>query len=82
VHALAAITGLHHSEGPHRFLRYGRLRRMVQQAGFVVEEDETTVLVPGGPDFLVSLGERIEKRTRRTLMPWLGLRRVLVCRRV
>ena len=82
VHALAAITGLHHSEGPHRFLRYGRLWRMVKQAGFVIEQNETTVLVPGGPDFLVSLGERIEARTRRTLMPLLGLRRVLICRKV
>ena len=82
VHALAAVTGLHHSEGPHRFLPYRRLRRMVEDAGFVIVEDETTVLVPGGPDILVSLGERIEERTRRTLMPLLGLRRVLVCRKL
>src|SRR3990172_11450091 len=37
VHALAAITRLHHSEGPHRFIRYGRLLRMVDAAGFQVE---------------------------------------------
>ena len=81
VHALAAITGLHHSEGPHHFLSYGRLIRMVQDAGFVIEENETTVLVPGGPEWLVSLGERIEERTRHSLMPLLGLRRVLICRK-
>ena len=43
VHALAAITGLHHSEGPHRFIRYGRLQRMIVDAGFEIEHAETTV---------------------------------------
>jgi len=30
VHALAAISGAHHSEGPHRFIRYQRLEQMVR----------------------------------------------------
>ncbi|MDI9546470.1 MAG: Coenzyme F420 hydrogenase/dehydrogenase, beta subunit C-terminal domain [Chloroflexota bacterium] len=81
VHALAAITGLHHSEGPHRFIGYRRLLRMVKDAGFVIEQAETTVLVPGGPQALVKAGEWMEQRTRSTLMPLLGLRRVLVCRK-
>jgi SAM-dependent methyltransferase len=82
VHALAAITGLHHSEGPHRFIGYQRLRRMVVAAGFRIERAETTVLIPGGPTLLVRLGEWIEQRTRHTLMPLLGLRRILVCTRL
>jgi len=82
VHALAAITGLHHSEGPHRFIGYRRLLRMVRTAGFAIEQAETTVLVPGGPEALVKAGEWIEERTRHTLMPLLGLRRVLVCRKL
>jgi coenzyme F420 hydrogenase subunit beta len=81
VHALAAITGLHHSEGPHRFLRDARLRRMVSDAGLTITRAETTVLVPGGPKPLVRLGEWLEERTRHTLMPWLGLRRILICRK-
>lgn len=81
VHALAAITGLHHSEGPHRFVRRSRLRGMVLDAGFTIEKEATTVLVPGGPDWLVRLGEWIEARTQRSLMPVLGLRRILICRR-
>ena len=79
VHALAAITGLHHSEGPHRFIRFGRLVRMIEAAGFTISGAETEVLVPGGPAALISVGEWIEKRTRRTLMPLLGLRRMFVC---
>ena len=81
VHALAAITGAHHSEGPHRFIRYRRLLDMIELAGLEIEVAETTVLVPGGPDWLVKLGERIERATRHTLMPLLGLRRVIICRK-
>ncbi len=81
VHALAAIAGLHHSEGPHRFLRYRRLLAMLAQAGFQLVRAETTVLVPAGPEILVRLGTWVEERTRRWLMPWIGLRRVLVCSR-
>lgn len=79
VHALAAITGMHHSEGPHRFIRRRRLLTMVRQAGFEVEKEETTVLIPGGPAGLVRLGEWLEAKTKNWLMPWLGLRRVLIC---
>lgn len=82
VHALAAITGLHHSEGPHRFIRYGRLLAMVERAGFQVERAETNVLIPEGPDWLVRLGEWLERRTEHSLMPWVGLRRFLICRRL
>jgi coenzyme F420 hydrogenase subunit beta len=81
VHALAAIFGLHHSEGPHRFIRYHRLLDMIRHAGLRIEAAETTVLVPGGPDGLVRFGEWVEQRTRHTLMPLLGLRRVIVCRK-
>jgi len=81
VHALAAITGYHHSEGPHRFIRYHHLRQMTEAAGFVIEKDVTTVLVPGGPKFLVRWGEWIEQHTRNSLMPWLGLRRIFIARK-
>ena len=81
VHALAAVTGLHHSEGPHRFLRYRRLETMILDAGFQIEAAETTVAVPGGPAQLVAFGEWLEDKTRHTLMPWIGLRRVIVARK-
>ncbi len=81
VHALAAITGLHHSEGPHRFIHFRRLKAMVEQAGFEIERVETTVFVPGGPAILVKIGEWVEQKTKHWLMPLLGLRRVLICRK-
>jgi SAM-dependent methyltransferase len=81
IHALAAVTGLHHSEGPHRFVRYRRLVEMVERAGFRVEQAETNVLIPAGPEWLVRFGEWLEGRLRHSLMPWIGLRRMLICRR-
>jgi ubiquinone/menaquinone biosynthesis C-methylase UbiE len=82
VHALAAITKLHHSEGPHRFIRYGRLLEMVEQAGFHVEYAETNVLVPEGPGWMINLGEWLEKGIMNSLMPLIGLRRFLICRKL
>jgi ubiquinone/menaquinone biosynthesis C-methylase UbiE len=81
VHALAAICGFHHSEGPHRFIGYHRLERMIQASGFIIDKEQTTVLIPGGPAFLVRFGEWIEQRTTHTLMPMLGLRRIFIGRK-
>jgi SAM-dependent methyltransferase len=81
VHALAAIFKFHHSEGPHRFVRLGNLQSMIVDAGFEIENVETTVFIPGGPRWLIRLGEWIENRTRGWLMPLLGLRRVIVARK-
>lgn len=81
VHALAAILKFHHSEGPHRFVPYRKLLTMVQRAGFVTQRQETTVLIPGGPDWLVRVGEWLEQRSRHSLMPLLGLRRVIIARK-
>jgi ubiquinone/menaquinone biosynthesis C-methylase UbiE len=82
IHALAAVTGYHHSEGPHRFIPYRRLVGMVERSGFEIVNAETTVLVPGGPEFLIKFGEWIEARTRATLMPLLGLRRIVIGRKM
>ncbi len=81
LHALAAILNLHHSEGPHRFIRRARLVSMIQGAGFEIASEETTVLIPGGPRWLLRLSDWVEAHTRRTLMPLLGLRRIFACRK-
>jgi SAM-dependent methyltransferase len=81
IHAFAAILKLHHSEGPHRFIPYKRLMRMIKTAGFEIENAETTVLIPAGPNALIRLGEWVERKTRRWLMPLVGLRRVIVARK-
>jgi SAM-dependent methyltransferase len=82
MHALAAVTGLHHSEGPHRFQRFERLKQMIWDAGFTIEHAETTVLIPAGPDWFIEMGGWIEDRTKDTLMPRIGLRRLFICKRL
>lgn len=82
VHALAAIAGLHHSEGPHRFLPFGQLRLFTTIAGFQTIRARTAVLVPAGPRWLINLGEWLESRMSPGLMGAVGLRRLLICRKL
>lgn len=79
VHSIAAILNLHHSEGPHRFLHKRKVRRFIKQAGLSIAKEQTTVLVPAGPKFLIKFGEWFEKKFKNTLMPHLGLRRIFIC---
>jgi len=81
IHAFAAITGLHHSEGPHRFVPMKKIYKTLKDAHFSVERVATTVLIPFGPRWLTRAGEWIEARTKNTIMPLLGLRRILICRK-
>jgi hypothetical protein len=76
---LAAITGLHHSEGPHRFVPRRHLREAISVAGFLIEHVETTVLIPAGPPWLLRLGRSLEKRLQTILMPLIGLRHFFIC---
>jgi ubiquinone/menaquinone biosynthesis C-methylase UbiE len=82
VHALAAVAQLHHSEGPHRFVPRRPLRHYLSRAGFEIEQTETTVLIPAGPEQLIRLGEWLEARTEESLMPLLGLRHFFICRKL
>ncbi len=82
IHAIAAIFNIHHSEGPHRFIRYSKLKKLILNAGFDIEADETTVLIPAGPKAVIRLGEWVERKTRNWLMPIIGLRRVIIARKL
>jgi len=82
MHALAAITGLHHSEGPHRFQRLAKLKQYISEAGFTIEHCETTVLIPAGPPWFIELGGWLEDRTKESLMPRIGLRRLFIGKRL
>ncbi|MCG2809166.1 MAG: class I SAM-dependent methyltransferase [Candidatus Portnoybacteria bacterium] len=81
IHSLAAIFKLHHSEGPHRFRTKKNILKMFKSANLKVEKEKTTILIPGGPKFLIKFGEWFEKKFDKTLMPILGLRRIFICRK-
>lgn len=80
IHWIAAITGLHHSEGPHSFLSKPRLYNLLRQAGFAIETCAPRVLIPAGPGPLVRLGERLERRSPR-LSGIFALRNIVICRK-
>lgn len=81
IFSIAAVLELHHSEGPHRCISRKRLHKYIKDAGFTLAKEETTVLVPAGPSFLIKAGKWIEKRTKNSLMPLIGLRRIFICRK-
>lgn len=81
IFSVAAVLRLHHSEGPHRCISKKRLRKYIKSAGLTIEKEDTTVLTPAGPSILIRAGEWIEKRSKNSLMPLIGLRRIFICRK-
>jgi coenzyme F420 hydrogenase subunit beta len=81
IFSLAAILQLHHSEGPHRCIGRKRLHRYIKESGLTIVKQSATVLIPAGPPLLLKLGEWIEDRTKNTLMPLLGMRRIYICKK-
>ena len=79
VHWLAAKTGLHHSEGPHRNVSRREILAGLAAARLRLVEERTAVLVPAGPDFLVHLGEKIEEWLPDIILRAIALRRMFLC---
>lgn len=79
IHSMAAILNIHHSEGPHQFISRKKLHQFIKEAGLTIIKEETTIVIPSGPKFLIKFGEWFEKKFKNSLMPWLGLRRIFIC---
>lgn len=82
IHWLAAVTHLHHSEGPHRFVPREEVRAYLQQAGFRVKREETRVLIPQGPSFLLRWGKWLETQLGERVRRHTALRRIFVCEKL
>ncbi len=80
-HRLAAILALHHSEGPHRFLRRSAILRMAREARLSLEREKTTVLIPCGPRLLTAFNECLERTLPERVLRAVALRRIFVFRR-
>ena len=81
IHLLAPILGLHHSEGPHRMLSRRRLRSIFAKNSFLINKEKTFVLVPAGPNFLLSIGKAIEKILPEWLLTIIALRQTFICQK-
>lgn len=81
VHWIVAILRIHHSEGPHRFLRRRKILKLFKQAGFKVRKEDATVLIAVGPRFLTRFGEHLEKFVGKRIRRVFALRRIYICRK-
>ncbi|MEJ2744649.1 MAG: Coenzyme F420 hydrogenase/dehydrogenase, beta subunit C-terminal domain [bacterium] len=81
LHTLAEKLGLHHGEGPHRFLRRRELLDALAESGFRISREKSTVLIPYGPRFLTRIGEVIEGMLPEIVRRWICLRRIFWCRK-
>lgn len=78
IHWITAATGIHHSEGPHKFIHYKKIMKMFNEIGFKILKFKTLVLIPFGPKVIINLGEWIEKKIKYTLMTTFGLRYIFI----
>lgn len=80
-HWLIAVFNLHHGEGPRRFLSRRFILQIAREAGFLLEKEKTTVLIPSGPKFLNRFSKFLERVLPECLSRLLALRRIFVFRR-
>ena len=81
VHWFAAIFNIHHSEGPHRFLRHHKIQKWLKKTNFKIIKQKTFILIPGGPKSLKRFGEKLEKNLPNFIINLFGLRRTYICKK-
>jgi SAM-dependent methyltransferase len=82
VHSLSAILNVHHSEGPHRFLRRATLLGLIQACGLEIVRENSTVLLPFSAATSVSLDRLLERSLPESLKRTIALRRSYVLRKL
>lgn len=82
IHSLVAFLGIHHSEGPHRFVPRKEVIYYLKKAGFKIVKEKTVILIPVGPKPLLKLGEAIEGIIGERIRRYVALRRYFICEKV
>lgn len=81
VHWLAAIFNIHHSEGPHNFLRRKELLRLFRNNDLMILKENTTVIFPFNNRKLMTINEKMEKYLPKNIVRLIGLRRSFILRK-
>ena len=81
VHWLAAIFDIHHSEGPHKFLRRKKMLQLFHNNRLEVLRENTSVILPFNKEKIIAISERMEKFLPENVVRLIGLRRCFVLRR-
>jgi ubiquinone/menaquinone biosynthesis C-methylase UbiE len=79
IHSLVAFLGIHHSEGPHRFVPRKEIIYYLKKSGFRIIKEKTIILVPVGPKILLKLGELVENIVGEKIRSHIALRRYFIC---
>ncbi len=82
IHSLVAFLGIHHSEGPHRFVPRNEIIYHLRKAGFRILKEKTVILIPIGPKFLVEFGEVLERLLGERIRRHIALRRYFICEKM
>jgi hypothetical protein len=78
IHWFAAILEIHHSEGPHNFLRRKRLLNLFANNHLRVIKENTTVILPFNSKKMVGINEKLEKFLPEGVKRAIGLRRSFI----
>ena len=81
MHWLAAIFGIHHSEGPHNFPLRRTLLSLFRRNGLSILEENTTILLPFNQAACIRVNERLETTLPARLLRLCALRRSFVLRK-
>jgi SAM-dependent methyltransferase len=80
-HWLAAIFNLHHSEGPHRFLKRADLLSLFEVNGLQIVRENSTIILPFSSSLSVSVDRFLERQLPERLKRTIALRRSFVLRK-
>ncbi len=81
VHWFSAVFNIHHSEGPHNFLRRKHLLRLFRENNLEILEENTTVLLPFNKKQCIVMNEWLEARLPEQVKRVFALRRSFVLKK-
>lgn len=70
-----------HGEGPHKFLSSKKVKCLLKKTGFKIKLHKGTLLIPIGPKWLKTIGEKIIDKLQNTPISELGIRQFYICQK-
>ena len=80
-HWLSATLNIHHSEGPHRFLRRSSLLSLFRSSGLQIIRENSTIILPFSSIASVSIDRFLERKLSESVRRLIALRRSFVLRK-
>ncbi|MCD6517080.1 MAG: class I SAM-dependent methyltransferase [Candidatus Aminicenantes bacterium] len=82
MHWLAAVFEIHHSEGPHNFLRRKKLLQLFKENDLAVLNENTTIVLPFNNPLSIKMNKKLEKALSEDILRLIGLRRSFVLKKM